>query len=183
MSSPGPTTDEEAIEWDPTPVNPTALPEPTPDAEEIEWDPTPPNPPVLPEPTTPPTLTRYEQRMKDIKEGLAGRPRVVNHPSARLLAIEEGLRSVDHAKRPASPPHLNPSKRPKPTITTTIQKICCAQRAMTEQNHRSDALSVTLTTEQTRILDMIAAGRSLFYTGSAGELSSPIHHLSSSFPF
>jgi len=144
-----------------------APPEISTDDEEIEWDPTPVKPP----------LSRYEQRLKDINEGLAAHTPVSNPPSSRMLDIMRGLQQA--TKRPASPVHLNPSKRQKPTVVTTVQKVQYKLRSTSDQNHHSNTPAVALTVEQRRILEMVVAGKSLFYTGSAGK-QSPTHNITHS---
>ncbi|KAI0630514.1 hypothetical protein C8Q77DRAFT_208911 [Trametes polyzona] len=143
------------------------------DPDSIPWDPTPPK-----------KLSGLEQRLKDIQDALNAQI----SSSENTLSQSQKRPSTSQnppAKRRQLPPSWD-AKEVKPSHThktayTSVPRAVGTSRNMnvpetlvvpaaTKNGAVSKPAPVFLSQEQTHILRLVESGKSLFYTGSAGEL-------------
>ncbi|PBK72427.1 hypothetical protein ARMSODRAFT_757835 [Armillaria solidipes] len=142
-------------------------------SQEIEW---PSSQPAAP-------LTGAQQRLKDIQDALSGK----SVSSEKKISKEPLASSKTWNKRPSDPPTTDlkpaPQKRklpdswsaaPEPKVqrssssATKHSGIKEAYVLSSTKDKKRKVASVFLSQEQTRILQLVQDGESVFYTGSAG---------------
>ncbi|KAH9857355.1 hypothetical protein C2E23DRAFT_385729 [Lenzites betulinus] len=150
------------------------------DTDSIPWEPTPPK-----------KLTGLEQRLKDIQDALNSqisssedtlsqtqsqsqkRPSSSQNPPAkrRQLPSTWDVKDVKpaHTSRPTYPSAS--SSRPSGATSRSGANETLVVPAATKNSATSKPAAVFLSQEQTHILRLVEAGKSLFYTGSAGKPS------------
>ena len=149
-----------------------------------DWAPT---PPVLPSTVPTKALTGSEKRLKDIQDALAGIPPQNQH---RPLPLAQSSSQVINKRSNPSDFDAPPTKRRLPSSWEDTDKsmgmpskqaiasrVQNAPKSTTKTVTTSSSTAaakpakVFLSQEQNQILKLVADGSSVFYTGSAGELS------------
>ncbi|KAI0819161.1 hypothetical protein BC628DRAFT_1404353 [Trametes gibbosa] len=148
------------------------------DTDSVPWDPTPPK-----------KLSGLEQRLKDIQDALNSqisssentlsqslsqsqkRPSSSQNPPAKRRQLPSSWDTKEttsvHTSRPAYPSAS--STRPSGATRRTDATEALVVPAATKNSATSKPAPVFLSQEQTHILRLVESGKSLFYTGSAGE--------------
>ncbi|KAI0640812.1 PIF1-like helicase-domain-containing protein [Trametes meyenii] len=132
------------------------------------------------EPTPPKKLSGLEQRLKDIQDALNAqisssestlsqsqkRPSPSQDPPAKRRQFPPTWDKPAQSSRPAYPSVPSKKTSHAPHQATAVETLVVP--ATTRSGAPSKPAPVFLSQEQTHILRLVEAGKSLFYTGSAG---------------